>query len=69
MEAIKNDTRTVRDELDAASTPTKVFTAVLVALGIILGMLLGAAIGYGIAVDEIDGRNCIEYEDTLYCAE
>lgn len=69
METIKNDTELVRDEFNAVSTPTKVFIATLVGLGIVLGLVLGAFIGYGVAVDEVDGRDCIEYEDTLYCAD
>lgn len=69
METIKNDADQVREEFNSVSTPTKVFVATLVALGIILGLVLGAFIGYGIAVEEVDGRDCIEYEDTLYCAD
>jgi hypothetical protein len=69
METIKNDTRQVREEFNAVSTPTKVFIATLVAIGVLLGLVLGAAIGYNIAVEEVDGRDCIEYEDTLYCAD
>ncbi len=69
METIKNDTNQVRGEFDGLSTPTQVFIATLVGIGLIIGLLLGGAIGYGIAVDEVDGRDCIEYEDTLYCAD
>ncbi len=69
METIKNDTNQVREEFDGLSTPTQVFIATLVGIGLIIGLLLGGAIGYGIAVDEVDGRDCIEYEDTLYCAD
>ena len=69
METIRNDTNQVREEFNGVSTSTKVFIASLVGLGIILGLVLGGAIGYGIAVEEIDGRDCIEYEDTLYCAD
>jgi hypothetical protein len=69
MDAIRDDTNTVREEFDGVSTPTKVFIAALVAIGIVLGVVLGGAIGYGIAVEEVEGRDCIEYEDTLYCAD
>jgi hypothetical protein len=66
---IKRDTDTVRREFDAISKPTQVFIAVLVALGVIVGLLLGGAVGYGVAVEEVDGRDCIEHDGTLYCAE
>jgi hypothetical protein len=66
---IAEDTRRVREEFDGLSRPTQVFIAILVALGIILGMLLGGMIGYGISVDEIEGRDCIEHDGRLFCAE
>lgn len=69
MVDIKQDTETVKREFDAVSTPTQVFIWTLVALGVLLGLVLGGAIGYGVAVDEVDGRECIEHSDTLYCAE
>ncbi|MGY6502423.1 MAG: hypothetical protein ACXIVQ_16175 [Acidimicrobiales bacterium] len=69
METIKNDTNQVREEFDGLSTPTHVFIACMVGLGILLGLVIGGLVGYGIAVDEVDGRDCIEYEDTLYCAD
>jgi hypothetical protein len=69
METIKDDTRKVKDEFDGLSTPTQVFVAVLCALSLILGLVLGGVIGWNISVDEVDGRDCIEHEDTLYCAE
>jgi hypothetical protein len=69
MQTIIDDTNNVREEFNAVSTSTKVFIASLVAIGVLLGVVLGGAIGYGVAVDEVDGRDCIEYEDTLYCAE
>lgn len=69
METIKNDTNQVREEFDGLSTPTQVFIATLVGIGLLIGLVLGGAIGYGIAVEEVDGRDCIEYEDTLYCAD
>jgi hypothetical protein len=69
MSAITEDTRKVREEFDGLSRPTQVFVAILVVLGIVLGVLLGGAIGYGVAVEDVDGRDCIEHDDTLYCAE
>jgi hypothetical protein len=69
MAAIREDTERVKREFDGLSKPTQVFVAVLVALGVILGLLLGGAIGYGVAVEEVDGRDCIEHDDTLYCAD
>jgi hypothetical protein len=69
METIKDDTRRVKDEFDGLSTPTQVFVAVLCALSLILGLVLGGVIGWNISVDEVDGRDCIEHEDTLYCAD
>ncbi len=69
MDTIRDDTRQVKEELDGLSRSTQIFIACLVGLGVILGLVLGGAIGYGIAVEEVDGRDCIEHEDTLYCAE
>jgi hypothetical protein len=69
METIKDDTRVVKEEFDGLSTPTQVFVAVLCGLSLIVGLLLGGVIGYNISVDEVDGRDCIEHEDTLYCAD
>lgn len=40
----------------------------MVAIGVLLGLILGAAIGYGVTVEEHEGRDCIQYEDTWYCA-
>jgi hypothetical protein len=69
LPSFKDDTNQVRQEFDGLSQSTQIFIAVLVALGVLLGLLLGGLIGYGISVDEIEGRSCIEYEDTLYCAD
>jgi hypothetical protein len=66
---LKQDTDTVRREFDAISKPTQIFIAVLVALGLLLGFLLGGAIGYGVAVEDVDGRECIEHQGELYCAD
>jgi hypothetical protein len=69
MANIQEDSRVVREEFDAISKPTQIFIAVLVALGVVVGLLLGGVIGYGVAVEEVDGRECIEHRDTLYCAD
>lgn len=69
MATLQDDTNRVRKEFDALSPPTQIFIAVLVALGVLIGLVLGGALGYGVSVEEADGRDCIEYEDTLYCAE
>lgn len=69
MVDIKQDTETVKREFEAISTPTQVFIWSLVGLGVVLGLVLGGAVGYGITVEEIDGRECIVYDDQQYCAE
>ena len=66
---IARDTSRVREEFDGLSKPTQVFVAALVALGIILGMLLGGMIGYGVSVEEVEGRDCIEHDGRLFCAD
>jgi hypothetical protein len=66
---IKGDTDRVREEFDNLSNPTQVFIWTLVGLGVVIGLLLGGAVAWGVAVDEVDGRDCIEHEDTLYCAD
>lgn len=69
MVDIKKDTETVKREFDAISTPTQVFIWSLVGLGVVIGLLLGGVVGYGISVEEVEGRDCIEHDGTLYCAE
>jgi hypothetical protein len=69
MAGIAEDTRNVKEEFEAISTPTQVFIWSLVGLGVLLGVLIGGISGYNIAVDEVDGRDCIEHEDVLYCAD
>jgi hypothetical protein len=66
---IKGDTDRVREEFDGLSNPTQVFIWTLVGLGVIIGLLLGGAVGYGVAVEEVDGSDCIEHDDQLYCLE
>jgi hypothetical protein len=66
---IKGDTNQVREEFDNLSTPTQVFIWSLVGLGVVIGLLLGGVVAYGIAEEEVDGRSCIELNDTLYCED
>ena len=66
---LKGDTERVREEFDGLSNPTQVFVWCLVGLGVIIGLLLGGAVGYGVAVEDVDGRECIEHDDELYCLE
>lgn len=69
MAGFQEDTRQVKEEFEAISTSTQVFIWALVGLGVALGVLIGAFAAVGIVVDEVDGRDCIEYDDALYCAE
>jgi hypothetical protein len=69
MAGFKEDTDTVKAEFDAISTPTQVFIWSLVGLGVVIGVLIGAFAAVGIVVDEVEGRDCIEYDEVLYCAE
>jgi hypothetical protein len=69
MASIGDDTRQVKEEYEGLSNSTQIFIWAMVSLGVIVGLLIGGAIGFGIAVEEVDGRDCIEYEDELYCAE
>jgi hypothetical protein len=69
MASFGDDTRQVKEEYEGLSNSTQIFIWTMVALGVIVGLLIGGAIGFGIAVDEVDGRDCIEYEDELYCAD
>lgn len=69
MAGLQDDTRKVKEEFEAISTPTQVFIWSLVGLGVIIGVLIGAFAAVGIVVDDVEGRQCIEYDDQLYCAE
>lgn len=65
MADIKEDTRVVKEEFDAISTPTQVFIATLVGLGIIVGVLLGL----WLAVEELEDGDpppTIEWNDNTY---
>ncbi|MEX2504942.1 MAG: hypothetical protein WD378_08830 [Egicoccus sp.] len=65
----KSDTDRVKQEFDDLSNATQVFIWSLVGLGVIVGLLLGGAIGYGVSVEEIEGRDCIEHDGQQYCAD
>jgi hypothetical protein len=69
MAGLQDDTRAVKAEFEAISTPTQVFIWSLVGLGVVIGVLIGAFAALGIAVEEVEGRDCIEYDEVLYCAE
>ena len=69
LPSFKDDTNQVRREFDGLSGSTQVFIASLVAMGVLIGLLLGGLVGYGVSVEDIEGRPCIEHEDTVYCAD
>jgi Na+(H+)/acetate symporter ActP len=69
MARLQEDTRRVKAEFEAISTPTQVFIWTLVGLGVVIGVLIGAIAAVGIVVEEIEGRDCIEYDDVVYCAD
>ncbi len=69
MAGLSSDTSDVKREFDALSTATQIFIWSLVGLGVVIGVLIGGITGYNIAVDEVEGRDCIEHEDVLYCAD
>jgi hypothetical protein len=68
MAGIAEDTRQVKQEFEALSNSTQVFVWSLVSIGVLIGLLLGGLITYGVAVEEHEGRDCIEFEDEWYCA-
>lgn len=69
MAGFSEDTRNVKEEFEAISNSTQVFIWALVGLGVVIGVLIGGIVAYGVTVEEVDGRDCIEHEDTLYCAD
>ncbi len=69
MASFKDDTTQVKQEFEGLSNSTQIFVWALVGIGVLIGLLLGGAIAYGVAVEEVDGRDCIEYEDDFYCAD
>lgn len=68
MDSFKDDTSRVKAEFEGLSNSTHVFIWSMVAIGVLIGLLLGGVVGYGIAVEEHEGRDCIEYEGEWYCA-
>ena len=69
MAGFSEDTRQVKEEFEAISNSTQIFIWSLVGLGVVIGVLIGGIVAYGVAVEEVEGRDCIEYEDVLYCAD
>jgi hypothetical protein len=69
MATFKDDTALVKREYDGLSNSTQIFVWALVGLGVLVGLLLGGAVGYGVAVEEVDGRDCIEHDGQQYCVE
>lgn len=67
MAGIKEDTAQVKEEYEGLSNSTQIFIWSMVAIGVLIGLLLGGAIAYGVAVEEHEGRDCIEYEGDWYC--
>jgi hypothetical protein len=65
--SFKDDTDLVKREYEGLSNSTQIFIWAMVAMGVIIGLLLGGAVAYGVAVEEHEGRDCIEYEDEWYC--
>jgi uncharacterized membrane protein len=69
MAGIAQDTAHVKEEFEGLSNATQIFIWSLVGLGVVIGVLIGGFVGFGIAVDEVDGRDCIEHDEVLYCAD
>ena len=69
MAGFSDDTATVKNEYEGLSNSTQIFIWSLVGLGVVIGVLIGGLTGYNIAVDEVDGRDCIEHDGVLYCAD
>jgi len=65
----KEDTRQTKKEFEGLSNSTQILIWSMVAIGVLIGLLLGGAVAYGVAVEEIDGRDCIQYEGDVYCAD
>jgi hypothetical protein len=66
---IKEDTALVKEEFEGLSNSTQILIWSMVAIGVLIGLLLGGAIAYGVAVEEHEGRDCIEYEGDWYCID
>lgn len=69
MANFKEDTEQVKREYEGLSNSTQIFIWSLIGAAVLLGLLLGGAIGYGVSVEEVDGRDCIEHDEQLYCAD
>lgn len=67
MASFKDDTELVKREYEGLSNSTQILIWSMVAIGVLIGLLLGGAIAYGVAVEEHEGRDCIEYEGDWYC--
>jgi hypothetical protein len=65
--SFKDDTEQVKREYEGLSNSTQILIWSMVAMGVLIGLLLGGAVAYGVAVEEHEGRDCIEYEDEWYC--
>lgn len=68
MASFQQDTEQVKAEYDGLSNSTQILIWSMVAIGVLIGLMLGGAIAYGVAVEEQEGRDCIQYEDVWYCA-
>jgi hypothetical protein len=67
--SFQEDTRSTKEEFEALSNSTQILIWSMVAIGVLIGLLLGGAIAFGVAVEEVEGRDCIQYEGDFYCAD
>jgi hypothetical protein len=65
MASLQEDTRVVKEEFDAISTPTQIFIATLVGLGVIIGVLLGLWLAVEV-IEDGDPPPVIEWDDNTY---
>ena len=68
MASFQEDTRQVKEEYEGLSNSTQILIWSMVAIGVLIGLVLGGAIAYGVAVEDVEGRDCIQYEGEFYCA-
>jgi hypothetical protein len=66
--SFQEDTRSTKREFENLSNSTQILIWSMVAVGVLIGLLLGGAIAFGVAVEEVEGRDCIQYEGDFYCA-